>query len=65
MARTTGYPCVIVARMLADGTFTRPGVFPPELLGREPGILERMLRELSARGVHVHGGLEESVRGST
>jgi saccharopine dehydrogenase-like NADP-dependent oxidoreductase len=51
MARTTGFPCAIVARMLAGGEFNAPGVFPPERLGQEPGLLDRMTEELSTRGV--------------
>ncbi len=51
MARTTAFPCAIVARMLLDGTFTEPGVYAPERLGREPKIVERILNELAKRGV--------------
>jgi len=51
MARTTAFPCAIVARMLLDGTFTEPGVYAPERLGREPKIVERVLEELARRGV--------------
>ena len=59
MARTTGFPCVTVGRMLLEGRFARPGVFPPELLGREAGILEHVTRELAARGVNLTGREEE------
>ncbi len=53
MARTTGFPCAIVARMLACGKFREPGVHPPECLGRQGGILDYLIKELSRRGVHV------------
>lgn len=53
MARTTGFPCVIAARLLAKGQFREPGVHPPEHLGRGVGMLEHMLKELSKRGVNV------------
>ena len=53
MARTTGYPCTIVARMLLRDDFKRPGVHPPETLGAEPGFLDRIISELGARGVRV------------
>lgn len=59
MARTTGFPCVIVARLLAAGAFQKPGVFPPESLGKEPGMLDRMLRELASRGVTLEHRVEE------
>jgi saccharopine dehydrogenase-like NADP-dependent oxidoreductase len=52
MSRTTGYPATIVARAIASGRFARPGVHPPEVLGREPGLLDHVLAELERRGVH-------------
>jgi lysine 6-dehydrogenase len=51
MSRSTGYVATSVARLLAGGAFARPGVHPPELLGATPGLLERVLADLSARGV--------------
>jgi saccharopine dehydrogenase-like NADP-dependent oxidoreductase len=53
MARTTGFPCTIMARQLLSGRFRKPGVFPPELLGKEPDLLEHMIAELGRRGVHL------------
>jgi saccharopine dehydrogenase-like NADP-dependent oxidoreductase len=53
MARTTGFPCTIMARQLLWGRFRKPGVFPPELLGKEPDLLEHMIQELARRGVHL------------
>ena len=53
MARTTGFPCAIVARMLADGTWSSPGVHPPEHLGRDAAATQRLLSELNERGVDV------------
>lgn len=54
MARTTGFPNTIMARLIARGEFTKRGVFPPELIGAEPGLLERMLKELEAKGVRLN-----------
>ncbi len=51
MSRTTALPCTIMARMLVDGTFTDPGVHPPELLGSNQAIVDRMLVELAERGI--------------
>jgi saccharopine dehydrogenase-like NADP-dependent oxidoreductase len=51
MSRTTGYPAAIVARWLLDKRFERPGVHPPETLGRDPGLVSEMLAELGRRGV--------------
>jgi saccharopine dehydrogenase-like NADP-dependent oxidoreductase len=51
MARTTAFPCAIMAKMIARGEFDMPGVVPPELIGRVPGMLERVLDELKRRRV--------------
>jgi len=59
MARTTGFPCAIVTRMLADGSFAEPGVFPPEILGRRSGLLDRVIAELAERGVDVRRSVQE------
>ena len=53
MARTTGFPCAIVARLLAEGAFTRPGVHPPEILGMDEAVTSRILREMRNRGVEI------------
>ena len=59
MSRCTGFPATIMARMLADGRFVKPGVHAPEVCGAEPGILETMLRELAARGVVYRAFVDE------
>ena len=51
MSRTTAFPCTIMARLIADGTFKEPGVSPPEVVGKVPGLLDRVLDELKSRGV--------------
>ena len=53
MARTTGFPCAIVARMLARGELSRPGVQPPERLAGDDRFFEGMMAELRARGVTI------------
>ncbi len=53
MSRTTGFPCAIVTRMLADGRWACPGVVPPERLGADPEITREILDGLAARGVLV------------
>lgn len=53
MARTTGFPCAIVARMLARGELAKPGVNPPELLAGDDRLFEKMMAELEVRGVTV------------
>lgn len=54
MARTTGFACAIVARLLLDGTWREPGVHPPETLGRQEALTARVLKELASRDVRVH-----------
>jgi saccharopine dehydrogenase-like NADP-dependent oxidoreductase len=51
MSRTTAFPATIVAGLLASGALPA-GVHPPEALGRL-GLLDEVLRQLAARGVHV------------
>jgi lysine 6-dehydrogenase len=51
MARTTGFPCVIMARLLASGEFAAPGIQPPELFGGNEKVYEIMMAELRKRGV--------------
>jgi saccharopine dehydrogenase-like NADP-dependent oxidoreductase len=51
MSRTTAFPCTIMARLVARGEFTKKGVIPPEVVGEEPGMLDRILGELGGRGV--------------
>jgi saccharopine dehydrogenase-like NADP-dependent oxidoreductase len=53
MARTTGFPCAIVARMLARGELARAGVQPLERLADDERFFERMMEGLRARGVTV------------
>lgn len=63
MARTTGFPCATGARLLLEGTFTTPGVFPPELLAGDDALYGRFRAELAARGVAVEETEEELVGG--
>jgi len=51
MARTTGYTCTAVARLLLAGAVSRQGIIPPELLCREAGVFEAIIEDLKAHGV--------------
>jgi lysine 6-dehydrogenase len=59
MSRTTGFPCTIMARLLVEKRFERPGVHPPEVVGQQPGLLEHFLEQLRARGVHYDMRVED------
>ena len=51
MSRVTGFPAAIVAGWLATGEYKAPGVHPPEDLGTDGKIVEKMFAELEKRGV--------------
>ena len=53
MARTSGFPAAIVARLVARGLVREPGIQPPELLARDAGLTEKILSELADRGVRI------------
>ena len=51
MARTTGYTCTAVARLVLEGTYSQKGISPPEFLGLVPGCWENVKLYLKDRGV--------------
>lgn len=51
MARTTGYTCTAMVRLVARGMFREPGVLPPEIVGRDEACFDFIMSELAARGV--------------
>lgn len=59
MARTTGYTCTSMVRLLAAGLYARKGVSPPEFVGREPEAYAFVMRELEKRGVRFQETVEE------
>jgi saccharopine dehydrogenase-like NADP-dependent oxidoreductase len=54
MARTTGYTCTAVARLVLDGGFSQTGIIAPEILGCAQGCWESVQRYLEDRGVHCN-----------
>jgi len=52
MARTTGYTCTAVTRLVLDGGYSQKGISPPEFVGRVEGCRESVERYLEDRGVH-------------
>ncbi len=59
MARTTGYTCTAMVRMLANGLYTEPGITPPELVGANPACFDFVIGELESRGVRFQHSVEE------
>ncbi len=53
MARTTGLVTVEVAEMLADGTISDNGVMPPERLGQDSSLLNRLVKSMQGAGVQI------------
>ncbi len=52
MSRTTAFPCAIIARMIAKGELTMPGVINAEQIGPVPGLVDHVLAEHAQRDVH-------------
>lgn len=51
MARTTGYTCAAAVRLLAAGLYRRPGISPPEYLGRDARCYDFIMGDLAERNV--------------
>jgi saccharopine dehydrogenase-like NADP-dependent oxidoreductase len=59
MSRATGFPCAIMARLVAQGEFQYLGVCPPEYIGREHKIYQRVIKELEKRNVFYKENIVE------
>jgi saccharopine dehydrogenase-like NADP-dependent oxidoreductase len=59
MARTTAFPCAIIARKIAAGEIDQPGVNPPEKLAHIKGLVDHVLAEHERRGVVYQSSLPE------
>jgi saccharopine dehydrogenase-like NADP-dependent oxidoreductase len=51
MARTTGYTCTAVARLLMSGKFSQKGICPPEYVGQSEKCYRSVLEQLSLRNI--------------
>ena len=51
MARTTGYTCTEVARLVLENQFTRKGICPPEYIGAAEGCFERIMKRFEKRNI--------------
>lgn len=51
MARTTAFPCAVIARMLARGDYRDPGIRPLEMLAANREAAARFELGLTARGI--------------
>ena len=53
MARTTAFPCSIVAQMIADGEFKEAGVIHPVNIGWDERLAETFFENLSKREINI------------
>jgi len=54
MARTTGYTCTAVARLLLEDNLRNKGISPPEYIGAIPGYSDRILNMLRQKNINIH-----------
>lgn len=59
MSRTTGFTCVIVGRLIAEGMLNMPGVNPPEAIGKNHKAVERFIEEMKKRNVLIQQNVIE------
>jgi saccharopine dehydrogenase-like NADP-dependent oxidoreductase len=52
MARTTGYTCNAALNLIAKGMFNQPGVYPPELIGKDKACFDFVVNYLKERNVN-------------
>ncbi|MEM1179663.1 MAG: saccharopine dehydrogenase C-terminal domain-containing protein [Acidobacteriota bacterium] len=58
MARTTGYTCTAMVRLVVDGLWKRPGISPPEVVGRDADCHSKVIDYLAQRGVVLRQRVE-------
>jgi len=53
MARTTAYPCSIVAQMIAKGEMDVPGVIHPAKIGYDERLTGIFFKEMARRRINI------------
>ena len=59
MARTTGYTCTTVARLLARKKFKHIGICPPEFLGKDHECYQFIMEGLREKNIYFRERIEE------
>ena len=59
MSRATGFPCAIMARLVAQGELQYSGVCPPEYIGKEHKVYQKVMKELEKRNIFYKESIEE------
>jgi lysine 6-dehydrogenase len=54
MARTTGFTCSAVARIILDGKYSVKGICPPEYLGADDVCYNNVLSYLKSRNININ-----------
>jgi lysine 6-dehydrogenase len=52
MARTTGYTCTAVARLVIEGEYNQIGISPPEYIGARSACFQKVQDYLEERNIH-------------
>ena len=60
MARTTAYTASIVVQLLASNEIAEKGVIPPERLGMDEKLFNKIITELNKRGIRISERVEET-----
>ncbi len=54
MARTTGFTCTAIARLVLSGKIKQKGIIPPEKIGMNADVFRRIIEELRKRKIALH-----------
>ncbi len=54
MARTTGYTCTSVARLILNDEFNRKGINPPEYIGADPKCYKKIISMLKDKNININ-----------
>jgi saccharopine dehydrogenase-like NADP-dependent oxidoreductase len=54
MARTTGYTCTTIARLMLDGNLNNKGILPPEHIGAIQGYHDKILSMLKQKNISIN-----------
>jgi saccharopine dehydrogenase-like NADP-dependent oxidoreductase len=61
MARTTGFPCVTMLRLLDRSDWIKPGVWPLEKLASNQLIVDSLIGELELQGIEITCKVTETI----
>jgi saccharopine dehydrogenase-like NADP-dependent oxidoreductase len=59
MARTTGFTCTSVARLLINEDYKNIGISPPEFVGADETCFNKVLKDLNNRGIQLRSSVKD------